>query len=285
MNLGMFKLFIQNITWDISPAFSCGISYFHSRHRIPNFKNPTDFSEIVYSEMISGKVKEYAPYVDKIKVRKYLEEWGYEEYLPQLYGVWKKGEDIDFSILPNKFALKTNNFCGGHLFCHDKRTFNEDEAREHMNIELSRISNIKRESQYNQIEPMIFAEELIEDINNVMPIDYKFHCCDGRVRGCLVAIERGTERGVHLVFYDNNWKKCDDFLQGPEKSDRNIHKPEHFEEMKMIAEDIAQKFKQVRVDFYDINGKLYLGELTFTPHGGIMSYYTDKALLYLGHQK
>lgn len=278
-----FKRFFQNTIWRMSPSLSCALSYIHNRHRIPNFKKPRDLSEIVFNMIITGENKRFVPYVDKIAVRQYIEGWGLGNYLPKLYGVWEKGDDIDFDKLPNKFALKSNNYCGGHLFCHDKSTWDVQYARKHMDEEIARASNEVRESQYNAIPPRIYAEELIEDPDNIQPIDYKFMCCDGQVKGCLVAIGRGTSSGVHLVFYNNNWEKYDDFLRGPEKSYEEIKKPENLSEMICIAERISKEFVAVRVDLYSIQGRIYLGELTFTPEGGMMSYFTNKAIDYLGH--
>lgn len=278
-----FKRLLQNTLWRVSPRLSCAISYIHNRHRLPNFSHPRDLSEIVFNMIITGENKRFVPYVDKIEVRKYIEEWGLGHYLPVLYGVWDKGDDINFDELPNKFALKSNNYCGGHLFCHDKATWDIEYARKHMDEEISKASSEIRESQYNMISPSIFAEELLEDPKHIQPIDYKFMCCDGKVKGCLVAIDRGTKKGVHLLFYDKNWVKRDDFLRGPEKSYGKVEKPSNLNEMISIAERIAKEFVAVRVDLYNINDKTYIGELTFTPEGGMMSYFTNKAVDYLGH--
>ena len=98
--------------------------YIKKRHRIPNFKNPKDLSEIVMSEALYNNLGQYAPYADKVKVREYIEEWGLGEYLPKIYGVWDNVDDISLDVLPNKFALKTNHGCGNHIFCHDKTSKN-----------------------------------------------------------------------------------------------------------------------------------------------------------------
>lgn len=285
MSWNNIKKMVQTISWKISPRLSCTISYYHNRGRLPNFSKPMDLSEIVFSQMISGEVKNFAPYVDKVKVRNYISEWGLGEYLPKLYGVWKHGRDIDPTVLPDAFALKTNNFCGGHLFCTSKKDFNFEKAALHMDEELKEVSHELRESQYNSIEPLIFAEELIVDSRYIQPMDYKFHCCDGEVKGCLLCSDRGTQSGFKVSFYDTDWVSHPEFLRGGEKSDKDFEKPENYETMLLIANTISQHFKQVRVDLYNIFGRIYIGELTFTPEGGMMSYYTNTALEFLGHSE
>lgn len=275
---------LQNTLWRVSPRLSCAISYIHNRHRLPNFSHPRDLSEIVFNMIITGENKKFVPYVDKIEVRKYIEKWGLGSYLPLLYGVWEKGDDINFDELPNKFALKSNNYCGGHLFCHDKASWDIEYAKRHMDEEISKASNEIRESQYNMIPPRVFAEELIEDPNHLQPIDYKFMCCDNQVRGCLVVLDRGTKGGPHFLFYDNQWKKQDDFLRGPEKSFSEVPQPSNYQEMVSIVQQICSHFNMVRVDLYSISGRIFIGELTFTPEGGMMSYFTNKAVDYLGHK-
>ena len=283
MSWNNIKKWVQASTWRLSPKLSCGISYYHNRNKIPHFDNPRDLSEIVFSQMIKGEIINYAPYVDKVKVREYVSKWGLGSYLPKLYGVWKHGYEIDFDSLPDRFALKTNNFCGGHLFCIEKDKFDFEDARKHMEHELKEVTSELRESQYNSIEPLVFAEELIVDPNNIQPMDYKFQCCDGIVKGCLLCSGRGSNDGFKLSFYDTDWICHPEFLRGSEKSDSVFEEPDNYELMLSIAERIAKNFEQVRVDLYNINGKIYIGELTFTPEGGMMSYYTNEALMYLGH--
>lgn len=278
-----FKGFVQKTTWRISPKLSCAISYYHNRHRWPNFNNPKDLSEIVFNQMITGEIRLFVEYVDKIEVRKHIMEWGLGNYLPKLYGVWEHGDEINFEILPEKFALKTNNYNGGHVFCKDKSKLDLSAVRRHMDEGLHSVVREVRESQYSAITPKIFAEELLEEDGLLLPIDYKFHCCDGVVKGCLVVTGRDTETGIRLAFYDLNWVKKNNFVRGNEKYYGDIAKPSNYKEMLNIAEMIAKKFTQVRVDLYNINNKVYIGELTFTPEGGMMSYYTNECLEYLGH--
>lgn len=285
-NKKTFKEAVQYMAVNLSPTLYFTQLYLRYRYRWPNFKHPKDLSEIVMSEIISGKINEYAPYVDKVKVRDYIEEWGLGMYLPKLYGVWENADDIDFESLPDKFALKTNHGCGNHLFCHDKKAFDVEYARKQMNKLLKTTFGERRESQYGLIHPLVYAEELLEEPGVKQPFDYKFMCCDKEVRFILMTSERGVAKtGVKLSAYNLNWEKLD-YMRGPEASTKDYPSPpkEELQEMIDIAQQIAQRFEHVRVDLYDIQGKIYIGELTFTPEVGILSYFNNKAVDAAGHK-
>lgn len=260
--------------------------YIKKRHRIPNFKNPKDLSEIVMSEALYNNLGQYAPYADKVKVREYIEEWGLGEYLPKIYGVWDNVDDISLDVLPNKFALKTNHGCGDHIFCYNKSNFDIDAARRNLRPVLNQTYGSFLESHYSLIPPKIYAEELLEQKGTLQPFDYKFMCCDGEVRFILLATGRGSDSGTKFNAYDLSWKKLD-YIIGPEKSYEDFPAPpvEDLSKMIHIAKKIAAHFVHVRVDLYDINGKIYIGELTFTPEAGVMSYYNNKAVKAAGHLK
>lgn len=286
-NESKLKAVVRWLAVNMSPTFYFTQLYVRYRHRWPDFKHPKDLSEIVMSEIISGKIKDYAPYVDKVKVRDYIKSKGFESHLPKVYGVWKNADDIDFDSLPDKFALKTNHGCGEHLFCHDKATFDKIKARKHINKMLKQRYGGRQEVQYRQIHPLCYAEELLEQKGMAQPLDYKFMCCDGEVRFIFLASERGTaDTGVKFSAYSLDWRKLD-YIRGPEKSSHDFTPPTAGElhEMVAIAEAIAKDFEHVRVDLYDINGKIYIGELTFTPEGGIMSYFTNEAVEAAGHKQ
>lgn len=260
--------------------------YIKKRHRIPNFKNPGDLSEIVMSEALYNNLGQYAPYADKVKVREYIEEWGLGEYLPKIYGVWDNVDDINLDVLPNKFALKTNHGCGNHIFCHDKNTFDLEDAKKKIKPVLKEKYGSFLEAHYSLIPPKVYAEELLEQEGTKQPVDYKMMCCDGEVRFVFCAINRGTETGTRFIAYDLEWNRLD-YIIGPEKTDEDLSAPskESLSKMIDIAKIIAKHFVHVRVDLYDIDGKIYIGELTFTPEAGVMSYFNNKAVKAAGHLK
>lgn len=229
--------------------------------------------------MYSGKVNEYSDYVDKIKVREIYKNWGYEEYLPKIFGIWNTPDEINFEELPNSFALKTNHGCGHHYICRDKKELNIDEAKRILNEALSTKFGLA-ETQYHSIKPQIYCEEYIEDGTGILPSDYKYLCTDGEIKAILVVTER-TETSYKLLTYNTNWEKLN-YVTPHYQTDYEFKKPANLELMTKIAKDIAQHFEFVRVDFYDLGNRILLGELTFTPQGGIMSYFTDDAIKKLG---
>ena len=260
----------------ISPKLYIGLYYIYNRKKLPNLKKPQNISEIILSNIFSGKINNYADYVDKIKVRDFYKKMGYEKYLPKIYGVWEKVENINFDQLPNSFVLKTNNGCGGHYFCRNKKLLNKIEAEKTIRNALRKNETYsKLETQYNKIKPLIYAEEFIQDGILPLPIDYKFLCLDGKIL-LILTVER-NKNNMKLATYDTSWNKLN--YVTPKYSSNMIHKkPNNLPEMIEIAENISKHFDFVRVDFFDTGGKLFLGELTFTPAAGIMSYFTTEAI-------
>lgn len=144
----------------------------------------------------------------------------------------------------------------------------------------------RQESHYRLIKPLVYAEELLEEPGVKQLFDYKFMCCDHEIKFIFFASERGVaDTGSKFSAYSTDWKKLD-YMRGPEASTKDYPCPPQAEiqEMITIAQTIAQKFEHVRVDLYDIKGKIYIGELTFTLEGGIMDYFTNEGVEAAGHK-
>jgi hypothetical protein len=127
---------------------------------------------------------------------------------------------------------------------------------------------------------MVFCEEYIDDGTGDLPSDYKFLCLDGKIKCILVVTER-EKSGYKLLTYNTKWESLD-YVKSEYLSNKAFKKPENLELMNKIAADIGKKFEFVRVDLYDTGKKVIMGELTFTPQGGIMSYFTDSAIKKMG---
>lgn len=274
--------FMAKIATSISPKLYINLSYLHNRGQFPNLKHPKNISEIILSTMYSGKINKYANYVDKIKVRDFYKEWGYNKYLPKLYGIWNNIEDIDFNDLPNAFALKTNHGCGNHYICSDKNKLDVVEAKKTLNQALTKKFGLA-ETQYHTIKPLVYCEEYINDgTGSLLPSDYKFMCVDGDIKCILIVTER-TSNSYKLLTYNVNWDRLD-YVSSHYLSNKNFKRPKNLAVMCEIAKQIAKKFEFVRVDFFDTGDRLFLGELTFSPEGGIMSYFTDSAINAMGRK-
>lgn len=267
------------LIWNASPKLYMGLVYFKHRGRLPNFKAPRDLSEIVLSQILSGEIKKYAPYADKLEVRNFIASLGFEKYLPKLYGVWDSPDLVDFSSLPQSFALKTNHAGGRHYICPDKSSLDEAAARATIS-EAFRFRMGPMEPHYGLIRPKCYAEEYINDGMGRLPVDYKFMCCDGKIKCVLCCVDRDS--CLAFITYDLDWNRLE-WVRAYERSPKSLPKPENLGEMARIAGEIASHFEQVRVDFYSLpGGRILIGELTFTPEGGFMRYFTNAALLKMG---
>jgi len=218
---------------------------------------------------------------DKYEVRQYVKECGCEEILIPLIGVWDKADEIDFDKLPNSFALKCNHGCGCNIICKDKAKLDIADAKRRLNKWLKKDYGIT-ELHYGAIRPRIICEELLDDGVHIAPVDYKLHCLSGRFFACNAVI--GRIPGQHQakeVLLDRDWRRMM-LLRNEEPMELTCDKPANFDKMVEYAERLAKPFPVVRVDFYYVNGKIYLGELTFTSAGGIGTAFSDEAQRMMG---
>lgn len=259
-----------------------GYSYWRVRGRFPNFKHPKDLSERILSNAQKPSFLKMADYADKVKVRDYIISKGLGQHLLDVYGVWSSADEIDFSKLPNKFALKPNNGSGGHFFCHDKSKINEIEVRAKLSHSLDIGHEYDYEPHYKLIESRIYAEELIETIDGAMPIDYKFTCINGKIGDCFICCERNSGcTSAKYITLDTEWNELP-YTKEEYRPKTIPAKPVLLKEMIEIAQKLSADFEFVRVDLYEYKGKVYFGELTFTPWGGIMYSYNNHGVDELG---
>lgn len=271
---------IVKILYYLPKKIAHKILYFLTFRKKLDLKNPKNFNEKIQWLMINEYNQKYSDLADKYKVREFIKSKGYEKILPQLYAVYKKAEDIKFDNLPNRFVLKPNNGCGNIFICKDKKNFNKEEAQKNLNIALkSNFAKKNLEHHYKNIKPLIICEEYLDDKKNIMPQDYKIYCYNGVAKCILVCTER--EKKLRLDYFDLDWNYIE-YAKEEYRSNKKIEKPRNLDTMIKIAEDLSNEFKFVRVDLYNINGRIYFGELTFTPACGLVNYNTDEALEILG---
>jgi len=258
-------------------------NYYRLRHRLPNFRHPKDLSERLLAQMHKKEWLKFADYADKWKVRDYIKSKGMGDLLLDVYGVWNNADEIDFDILPEKFALKPNNGSGGHFLCHDKSKIDIPTVRKQLNEALNQIDHdpsFHWEPHYAAINRKIYAEELIDVGEGKLPVDYKFTCIKGKVRDCFIVTERETGHAKYITL-DTEWNVL------PWTVDKWVSptvpmKPKHLKEMLQIAEHLSADFEFVRVDLYEYKDKVYFSELTFSPWGGMMYSYNDEGIRTLG---
>lgn len=248
-----------------------------------NWDNPQNLSEKINWMKFHSDTSLWTEYADKYKVREYIKHKGLDKILVKLYGVWEKAEDINFDELPNSFVLKTNHACGTVLLVKDKAKLNIKDTTKILSKWMSMKMGIQTaEPHYLGIKPLIIAEEYLQTESGDPIIDYKLYTVCGETELVMVCSDRKIGIGSSISLYDKNWNYCPEKLGNCLVSDKQIAKPNSFEKMKEYAKILGEDFPFVRIDFYDINGKVYFGEMTFTPKGGYTSSLSDEEQLRIG---
>lgn len=217
----------------------------------------------------------YHTLADKYEVKKYVEKLIGSEYVIKTLGVYDSFDEIDFDKLPDRFVLKCTHDSGGLVICKDKSSLDIENSRRI--IESSLKTNYfyhSREWAYKDLKPRIIAEEYIETSKGDLP-DYKFFCFDGKVRALYVATGRHTKEGVCFDFFDENFNHLPFYNSHP-NTKHKIDKPAGFEKMKELAEALSAGMPHVRVDLYDIDGKIYFGEYTFYHMSGFQPFKPEE---------
>lgn len=268
---------IAPILTRISPMLNTQLLFYQKFGRKANLENPQTLNEkILYLKLASyeknSMIKQCA---DKYAVREYIKNLGLEKILVPLIAVYQKPEEINWDILPMQFALKWNFGCGFNIICKDKSKLDINETTK----QLKRWGKIKyylshSEMQYKDVEKRIIVEQYLQSNKGTpLPDDYKFYCFNGNVRYILVCANRrydGTHAVADYVFFDRDWNimPYSEYAIN-NKNEICIEKPQLLDEAIEIAEKLSMPFSFVRTDLYLLDNKIYFGELTFTPAGGM----------------
>ena len=239
-----------------------------------NLKNPVGFNEKLNWLKVNDIHPEYTDYVDKIKVREIVKEKLGEDICFPLLGQWERYEDIDFETLPDRFVLKCNHDSGSVKIVKDKSAINHKEFARFFKSRLKLNSYVfGREYPYKKVEPIIMAEKYMAPEGCSDIEDYKFFCFDGEPKIMFIATDRSTD--VKFDFFDMDFKHLDiDNIH--DQSGREIPKPKMFEEMKAVAKKLSAGMKFVRIDLYEIDGKIYFGEFTLFHGGGFYLFSPEE---------
>lgn len=270
MNLKIKEGIYRHFLRKLPPVWIAKFTHFRMHKRfgshsyIMNLKNPKTFNEKInwlniYERPNHGKV-----IADKLKVRNYVTEKIGDEYLIPILKVFDSTEIIDFGLLPDMFVLKPNHGSGWVILCDDKNQLDRrstlNKLKKWCDLDFYYLSG---EWQYKGIERKIICEKLIEEIRGI--VDYKFFCFNGMPMFIQVDLDRHTQ---HVrSFYDLNWDKMQISLMYP-STDKILDKPKSLERMIEIAKTLSRDFIFCRVDLYEVNEKIYFGEITLHPGGG-----------------
>lgn len=215
---------------------------------------------------------------DKYRIRKYLKNKNLMEYAIPLLGYWENVNDIQWENLPEQFVIKCNHGCAYNLICKDKSKFNIDTAKKLLAKWMKEdFGRFNAEPHYDKIKKGIICETYLDDGNEVL-IDYKIHCFNGKPKFIMTCINR-TRQGSQECFFDLNWN----VLHYSKMREYKCDKPKALNKMIEISRKISKDFPFVRVDFYEVNGEPFIGELTFVPAGGLDNTLTEEADIEIGN--
>ena len=262
--------------------------YMDFYNRPIDLENPRDIDEKVNYLKLYGDTTRWSLYADKYAVRSFVEECGLKHTLNHIYGVYDNPEDIDLSVLPDSFVIKTTNGGGNNsvLIVNNKETIDKDNLVRLLKQWLKIPMGYKYgERHYDRIIPRILIEKKLP----VQPgqkslIDYKFNCFDGRVYSCFVTYEREVGKSVGCSLYDLDWNLRADKMREEHVDTMACPRPSSLELMIEYSSILSKGIPYVRVDWYEIDGKPVFGELTLTPCGGFQTDYSYDYLLELGSQ-
>lgn len=285
-NIGTRILLKAIRTFRVALSERCFVKtlYFLYMGKRLNLKDPKTMNEKLQWLKLYNRKPEYTQMVDKFQAKQYFAKLIGEEYIIPTLGVWDDFDDIDFNTLPDKFVLKTTHGGGntGVVICKNKATFDIRAAKEKLNQSLKAdIYKAYGEWPYKDVHKRIIAEELLGDGDNDI-VDYKFYCFDGFVDSVLLCVDRQIGASK-FYFFDKEWKLRRYNQRGKDApADFTIPKPQNMDVMFELASIISKGIPYLRVDLYNVDGKIYFGESTFFPASGFDSNRLPEADLYFG---
>lgn len=254
------------------------LKFFYHFKKFANLKNPKTFNEKIQWLKLHDRKDVYTTMVDKYDAKKYVADRIGSEYVIPAYGVWERFEDIDFDCLPDQFVLKTTHDCGGIVICRDKTSFDKKNAKvfleKHLNFNYFKEG---REWPYKNVKPRILAEKYMENegLNGNSLVDYKFYCFNGKPKFLYVSSGLENHATASISFLNLDWTFAEYERSDYKPLTRIPPKPLNYEKMLEICETMSQGVKFLRVDLYEVNGKIYSSELTFHPGSGFTRFKND----------
>lgn len=234
-----------------------------------DLKNPVGWNAKLQWLKLHDRRPIYTSMVDKIAVKEYIADMIGQEYIIPTLKVWNSADEIDLDTLPEQFVLKCNHDSHSVIICKDKTKFDFQKAKKILSKGLD--TNMYwwgREWPYKYVTPRVFAEQYIEDKKAPTDLkDYKLMCFNGEVKCSFVCSDRFSGNGLKVTFFDRDWNKLP-FERSFPSSSAPIPKPDNYDLMLSLAEKLSRDIPFVRVDFYEVNGRVYFGELTFFPGAG-----------------
>lgn len=247
--------------------------------RFMDFSNPKTFNEKLQWLKVYNRKPEYTMMVDKYAVKSYVANLIGKEYIIPTLGVWNSFDEIDFDSLPDQFVLKCTHDSGGLVVCRDKSNLDIDAVKKKIETSLSNnFYYMGREWPYKNVPRRIIAEQYMAEGLR----DYKQLFFESAPRMTLVYSERFTKEGVKEDFYDEVWNHLNIPKTTHGEAIFSIQRPKQYELMKQLAKKFSEKMSFARIDFYEINEKVYFGELSFSSEDEFEAFTPEEWNLKLG---
>lgn len=241
-----------------------------------NLKNPKTFNEKIQWLKLHDRKDIYTKMVDKCEVKEYVASIIGEEYIIPTLAVYDKFDDISFNKLPKRFVIKCTHDSGGIIIVKDKNKLDIKNARKTINESLKRKYYYHgREWPYKNVKPRIIIEKYMEDKKDGELRDYKMFCFNGHFEFMFIATNRYGDGETYFDFFNRNFEHLP-FANGHPNAPTLPHRPRNFDKMIELAEKLSNGVPQVRIDFYDVNGKIYFGEITFSHWSGMMPFEPEE---------
>lgn len=271
--------YYHKVSVSYNPLREINRNYYLRFKKYPNLDNPKNLIEKIYWMQLHCDTTMWTLCADKYSMREYVKKCGFEEYLPQLYGVWDNPTDIDWNSLPEQFVIKATNGCATVMIIEDKTKYDVIKIKKTLKRWLSIPYGYRGyQPHYLSIKPRIIAEKLLlqgSELNRISSsiVDFKTWSFNGRVECFFITYNRyGSRHAVDL--YDADWNRMNNHLNFNGAFDfheTEFPKPACLEEMKKIASGLSKGFPEMRVDFYVVNDKPVIGELTLSAGYGNLS--------------
>lgn len=253
------------------------MDYFFAFHKKLDLKNPKTFNEKLQWLKLNNRHIEYSELVDKYTAKQYVARIVGDDYIIPTLGIYESFDEIDFDNLPRQFVMKCTHDSGGVVVCKEKNKLDLSQASKKINNGLRKNCFwATREYPYKSVKPRIIIEQYLEDESGYELKDYKFFCFNGEPKFLFVATDRGLEKEeTKFDFFDLEWNHLP-FTNGHPNSKQKICKPQNFAVMIELSRKLSQGFPHVRVDLYNVNGRIYFGELTFFHWSGLTPFVPEE---------
>ena len=281
-NIG--KSLLYHFGGRLSDSLYLRLMYYFQTGRRLHLKHPKTYNEKLQWLKLHDRKPEYTTMVDKYAVKEYVANIIGKEYIIPTLGVWDRPEEIAWGALPRQFVLKTTHGGGskGVIICRDKATFDRAKAISHLRSSMMKsLYKNYREWPYKNVKPRVIAEEYLSENNPSTNSgqengikDYKFFCFNGKPLYCGIFSGRWSKMGAD--YFDMEWSHLPFTLKGNPFAENVPEKPKGFETMCQLAVKLSVGHPHLRVDFYEVNGKVYFGELTFYSASGFGQFEPDE---------